>query len=148
MARGRARRLTLFEGLVQVVTITDWLIGNALVPLTHLVNRVNPIGPAKVLISERTKAALAARKAKGAKLGNPRNASKALANGRRALSQAAVAFAGNVLPIIESLRSAGVTDLRGLAEALNKRGIRTARGGRWHVLNVRNIVVRTTEARR
>jgi hypothetical protein len=49
----------------------------------------------------------------------------------------------NVLPIIESLRSAGVTDLRGLADALNQRGIRTARGGRWDASNVRNVIARS-----
>ncbi|MEQ9814420.1 MAG: hypothetical protein RLO50_16705, partial [Azospirillaceae bacterium] len=52
-------------------------------------------------------------------------------------------FAANVLPVIEKLRAAGVTDLRGLADALNARGIRTARGGRWHVSNVRNVMRRT-----
>ena len=53
-----------------------------------------------------------------------------LGSEKRALEEAA-AFAANVLPIIESLRSAGVRDLRGLASALNNRGVRTARGGRW-----------------
>jgi DNA invertase Pin-like site-specific DNA recombinase len=96
------------------------------------------------LISERTKAALAARRADGTKLGNPHNAPQALAQGRRVLSADATAFAQNVMPIIESLRSAGVTDLRGLAEALNQRGVRTARGGRWHVSNIRNVIARAT----
>jgi len=35
-----------------------------------------------------------------------------------------------------------VMDLRGLAGALNARGIRTARGGRWHVSNVKNVIDR------
>ena len=46
------------------------------------------------------------------------------------------------MPIIDSLRSAGVRDLRGLAHALNIRGVRTARGGRWHVSNVKNLIDR------
>jgi DNA invertase Pin-like site-specific DNA recombinase len=100
------------------------------------------------LISDRTRAALAARKAQGARLGNPRNAAEALARGRRALTADAAAFAANILPIIESLKAAGVTDLRGLAGALNQRGVRTARGGRWHVSNVRNVLARTPDARR
>ena len=95
------------------------------------------------LISERTRSALAARKAKGARLGNPTNAAEALAIGRRALADEADAFAANVLPIIGSLRASGVTDLRGLADALNRRGVRTARGGRWHVSNVRNLLRRS-----
>ena len=94
------------------------------------------------LISERTKSALAARKAQGATLGNQRNAPSAAALGRRALIDEADAFASNVFPIIEALRASGVRDLRGLAEALNSRGVRTARGGRWHVSNVKNVIDR------
>ena len=96
------------------------------------------------LISERTKAALAARRAQGAKLGNRRNPFEAAAAGHRILSAEADAFAANVLPVVNSLRAAGVTDLRGLAAALNDRGVRTARGGRWHVSNVRNLLRRST----
>ena len=94
------------------------------------------------LISERTKAALAARRARGARLGNSRNASEAAAIGRRVLTDDADAFAANVLPIIQSLRASGISDLRGLAHALNTRGVRTARGGRWHVSNVKNVIDR------
>jgi DNA invertase Pin-like site-specific DNA recombinase len=94
------------------------------------------------LISERTKAALAARKATGARLGNRSNPRQAAAKGHRALSEEADAFSANVMPIIDSLRSAGITDLRGLASALNSRGTRTARGGRWHVSNVKNVIDR------
>ncbi len=53
--------------------------------------------------------------------------------------------AANVLPIIQSLRATGVRDLRGLATALNNRGVRTAHGGRWHVSNVKNLVDRLPE---
>ena len=95
------------------------------------------------LISERTKAALAARKAQGAKLGNRRNPAEAAAVGHRAITAEADAFAANVLPIVNSLRSTGLADLRGLARALNDRGVRTARGGRWHVSNVRNLLRRS-----
>ena len=94
------------------------------------------------LISERTKAALAIRKAQGVKLGNPTNLAEAQVKGGKAASRAADVFAANVLPIIESLRCSGVRDLRGLADALNNRGVRTARGGRWHVSNVKNLVDR------
>src|SRR5688572_18191214 len=51
------------------------------------------------LISERTKAALAARKGQGAKLGNQRNASLALAQGRNVLAAEAATFATNMMPI-------------------------------------------------
>ena len=95
------------------------------------------------LISERTRSALAARKAQGAKLGNPRNASDAGALGRKAQAENAAVFAANTLPILESIRSRGITDLRGIAAALNTRGVRTARGGRWHVSNVKNLIDRS-----
>ncbi|MCB1499227.1 MAG: recombinase family protein [Bauldia sp.] len=94
------------------------------------------------LISERTRSALAARKAQGARLGNRSNAAEAAALGRESQKVEAAAFAANVLPIIETLRNSGVRDLRGIAAALNNRGVRTARGGRWHVSNVKNLVDR------
>jgi DNA invertase Pin-like site-specific DNA recombinase len=94
------------------------------------------------LISERTKAALVARKASGTRLGNRTNAAEAAALGRKVQTAEAEAFAANVLPIIASLRASGVRDLRRLAAALNNRGVRTARGGRWHVSNVKNLVDR------
>ena len=79
------------------------------------------------LISERTKAALAARRARGATLGNRSNFADAGAKGRHSLSNEADAFAANIWPVIEALRSDGVTNLRGLASALNARGVKTAR---------------------
>jgi Resolvase, N terminal domain len=80
------------------------------------------------LISERTRAALAARRAQGATLGNRTNPSDALALGRFSLTEEADAFAAGVMPTINSLQGSGVTDLRGWANALNQRGVRTARG--------------------
>src|SRR5262245_25856885 len=93
-------------------------------------------------ISERTRAALAARKRHGAKLGNPRTASAPVSAGRQAQVDAARQFAATVLPVITSLQKAGVTSYRGIAAALNVRGVRTARGGRWQVSNVRNLLAR------
>jgi hypothetical protein len=46
------------------------------------------------------------------------------------------------LPIMQEIQNAGVTSLRGLAIALNNRGVRTARGGQWQVSNVRNLLAR------
>ena len=95
------------------------------------------------LIAERTKAALATRKTQAAKLGNRRNASDAAALGRKAQTDNAALFAANTLPIINAVRASGITDLRGIAAALNARGVRTARGGRWHVSNVKNLIERS-----
>ena len=98
------------------------------------------------MISERTKAALASRKTTGMKLGNPSNAADAAAKGRKISIDEADQFAWTVLPIIESIRRSGVTSLRGLANALNNRGVPTARNGQWQVSNVRNILARQTAA--
>jgi hypothetical protein len=62
--------------------------------------------------------------------------------GREAQIVAAEQFAAIVLPVIASLQKAGVTSYRGIASALNGRGVRTARGGRWQVSNVRNLLAR------
>ena len=95
-------------------------------------------------ISERTKSALASRKLQGTRLGNPTSAGQAAAAGRTVQVRAADQFAETIRPVIASLRKTGVTSLRGIAIALNNRGIRTARGGEWQVSNVRNILVRET----
>lgn len=96
------------------------------------------------LISERTKAALAQKKAQGAKLGNRTNLAEARVKGAVANAEAAAAFAANVLPVIESIRATGVTSLRQIADTLNHRGIKTARSGRWHAQTVSLIQQRVT----
>jgi DNA invertase Pin-like site-specific DNA recombinase len=96
----------------------------------------------RALISERTKVALAAKKAQGVRLGNPTNLAEAAAKGAVANREAADRFAANVLPIVERLRNAGTTSLLGIAHALNERGVRTARGGQWHASSVKNLLAR------
>lgn len=93
------------------------------------------------LISERTKAALAARKAQGVRLGNP-NAAAAAPLATAAREAAADQFAANVLPVIREIQGAGISTSRGIADALNKRGIRSPRGGVWHSTTVLNILKR------
>jgi len=84
------------------------------------------------LISERTRAALTARKAQGARLGNPRNVVEAASLGRGIQMTEADQFAANVMPMVDAIRRSGACSLASIADALNARGIRTARGGRWH----------------
>jgi len=98
------------------------------------------------LISERTKAALAARKVQGALLGNRSNADEAAAAGRAAQVSEADRFARSIVPLIESIRSTGTSTLAGIADALNARGVRTPRRGRWHVSSVRNILARRAQS--
>jgi hypothetical protein len=51
-------------------------------------------------------------------------------------------FAANVLPIIREAQKAGARTLREVADALNARGITTARGGQWYAQTVANILER------
>jgi DNA invertase Pin-like site-specific DNA recombinase len=96
----------------------------------------------RALISARTKAALAAKKAQGAILGNRTNLAEAQRLGRAVVKADADAFAVNVLPVIRQIEAQGAATLRAIAAALNKRGIRTARGGEWHGTTVRNLLAR------
>ena len=63
------------------------------------------------LISERTKAALAVKRAAGAKLGNPRNIAHAGELGRRIQTAAADEFMANLLPVMDAIRAGGATTL-------------------------------------
>jgi hypothetical protein len=54
--------------------------------------------------------------------------------------------AANILPIIREAQKAGATTLRAIAEALNARGVATARGGRWHAMSVKNMISRAKTA--
>ena len=55
---------------------------------------------------------------------------------------AAAAFASNVLPVIQQIEASGTNSYRGIADELNARKIRTARGGEWHATTVRNMMLR------
>ncbi len=94
------------------------------------------------LISDRTRVALAARKAQGVKLGNPTNLAEAGAKGAAAQRAEADAFAANVMPVVRQIQASGATTTRAIADALNARGVRTARGGAWYSSTVRNLLSR------
>lgn len=46
------------------------------------------------------------------------------------------------LPIIRQIKRAGARTLREIADALNERGVRTARGGQWYATTVTNVLAR------
>jgi DNA invertase Pin-like site-specific DNA recombinase len=91
-------------------------------------------------ISQRTKVALAAAKARGTRLGSP-DATRARVLAAVILRANGARFAGGVLPIIDSLQAEGL-GLRAIARELDRRGIRTARGGTWAAATVRGILSR------
>ena len=85
----------------------------------------------RTLISARTRAALAAKKAQGVRLGNPTNIEEAAEKGREAQQAAADQFAANVLPIIESIKATGATQLRRYRKGAER--ARHTHGTRWAV---------------
>ena len=97
------------------------------------------------MIAARTKAALEAARARGVRLGSP-DPSKGASVGRAIQAGAADLFAANIRPIIADIQRAGISGLRGIAAALNARGVPTARGGEWHAATVRNVVNRSPDA--
>lgn len=90
-------------------------------------------------IRTRTREGLQAAKAKGIKLGNPRW-QDSIEAAREAREANAAHQRQLVRPIIEGLRSSGISTLTGLAEALNERGIQTPQGRRWHPMTVKRVV--------
>jgi DNA invertase Pin-like site-specific DNA recombinase len=88
------------------------------------------------MISERTKAALQAAKARGKRLGNPW-LSKAAVRGTAAGKAAA-----DVLPVIREIQANGVTSHNAIAAKLNDRSVKTARCGRWSLVQVGMILAR------
>lgn len=91
------------------------------------------------MISERTRAALKAAKARGTKLGGYRGgAVPDSAAGVQARQDKTTAFWQGVMPIVQELRDRGLS-LRAIAAELQAREIRTPRGGNWtakHVIGV------------
>jgi DNA invertase Pin-like site-specific DNA recombinase len=100
------------------------------------------------MISARTKAALAAAKARGVKLGGQRGSldrMEAMAKKGNAASAAvrrATSAKRNedLLPVIEDIRGAGLTTPQQIAQGLNERGITAARGGTWSAVQVRRVL--------
>src|SRR5215207_5044701 len=97
------------------------------------------------MISERTKAALAAAKARGKRLGTPgnlRNEEVGRARGRATNTERARTHAADLWPIMADLRASGASTLSAIAGGLNARGIPTARGRRWFATQVKRVLER------
>ena len=96
-------------------------------------------------ISERTKAALAQAVKQGRKLGwaipsRREQQQPAALKGAAKNAEKARQFASNVLPIINEIRSTGISTLDAIACKLNARGVATARGSEWYPATVRSVL--------
>ncbi len=103
-------------------------------------------------ISARTKAALAQARARGVKLGSPRNlANRALGTerGNTAKAKRADARAELLRPIFAEMQTGGAKSMRAVAEELNQRRIPTATGrGEWTAVQVARVLERIRAAAR
>jgi len=87
-------------------------------------------------ISERTKAALQAAKARGKKLGNPK-----LIADNRAVQEAARGRAEALRTTLEGFERQELTQ-RKMVEELNRSGVPTARGGAWSLIQLQRVLKR------
>ncbi|MDB6026692.1 MAG: resolvase [Verrucomicrobiales bacterium] len=93
------------------------------------------------MISDRTKAGLAAAKRRGTRLGNP-DPTQAIKKAVETNVARAKQYAENVLPVIREIQKAGVTSLRGIAGCLNARGFQTPNGKDFAAQSVKNLLDR------
>lgn len=91
--------------------------------------------------SERTKAALAAAKARGVKLGSP-IARKTVGKARAARSRYAAEASAGTRKVIGDIQAAGVASFAGIARALEARGIKTPAGKTtWQAVQVSRLLM-------
>lgn len=98
------------------------------------------------MTSQRTKAALAAAKRRGIKLGNPNGAAHLRGRGNGEAVQTIKARADEKAErfrkTLAVLREEGVTSARGISRALNSMGLKTPRRGLWTATSVGRLLVR------
>jgi DNA invertase Pin-like site-specific DNA recombinase len=105
------------------------------------------------MISERTKAALAAVKRRGTKLGGVRRlkktgqpwdvasvAHKGRTEGLLVRREKRDRFVADIMPMIEEQRRLGATTLQQIADALNANGAPAPRGGEWSAMQVMRVL--------
>jgi DNA invertase Pin-like site-specific DNA recombinase len=93
------------------------------------------------MISERTKAGLAAAKRRGIRLGGP-NPQEALKLALQAKQERAKAFADSMAPVVKQIQKAGANSLRQIAFSLTARGYRTPNGREFKAQSVADLLRR------
>jgi DNA invertase Pin-like site-specific DNA recombinase len=136
LSRNLAFIATLMESGVEFVAVDNPTANKLTVHILAAVAQHE-----REMISERTKAALAAAKARGTRLGtpDPRGAVKRMARARKASAER---FAANVLPMIRAVQAMGFTTNAAIAAELNARKVPTARGKEWTHVQVGAVLAR------
>ena len=139
LSRNLAFIATLMESGVEFVAVDNPTANKLTVHILAAVAQHE-----REMISERTKAALAAAKARGTKLGtpDPRGAVKRMVRARKANAKR---FAANVLPMIRAVQAMGFTSKAAIAAELNARKVPTARGKEWTHVQVGAVLARARQ---
>lgn len=94
------------------------------------------------MIADRTRSGLQAKKARGEALGASAEVrAKAVASAAVAVKAQADAFADKLRPMVQRMILAGMS-YRAMANELNAMKVKTARGGDWYAMTVKNLVER------
>jgi DNA invertase Pin-like site-specific DNA recombinase len=142
----------LSRSLAFMVTLADSDVDFIAVDKPHvnrltIHNLVRVARDAGEVVSERIKAALAAAKASGKKLGtrNPNRLVKRMAKARKAKAEQ---FAASVLPMIRAIEALGWTSNAAIAAQLNARDVPTAWGKKWTHVQVGRARIRDRKTSR
>jgi len=96
------------------------------------------------ICSERTKAALAAAKRRGIRLGNPRIheiSNQDTAPARAQYIMNTQTFYEQLAPVINDIKTKGITSYLGIAKYLNELGFQSRRGGKFYASTVKLIIL-------
>jgi DNA invertase Pin-like site-specific DNA recombinase len=140
LSRDAAFLLTLQNGAVKFVAADMPEANEAMIGFMAVMAQYE-----RKMISTRTRAALAAAKARGQILGNPNLSpgnKQTAAHANAANVARAVAHASDLRDVIADARSQGSTTLQAIAAHLASLGITTSRGAAWTPTAVRRVLAR------
>lgn len=100
---------------------------------------VHGIDPRNISLSKLVKDALQKAKANGVKLGNP-YLSKARNKAAKIIQERKNQFVIQSEKIINEIRLTGIDSLSGIADSLNKRGIKSSRNSNWTATSVKRVL--------
>jgi DNA invertase Pin-like site-specific DNA recombinase len=99
-------------------------------------------------ISRTTKEGLRLARERGVTLGNTINLPEAQKKGAASNKSKAERQARELAPVVKKIRASGCTTKEAIADELNKRAYRTARGERWNKHSIRRLLDRIADTER